>query len=805
MKNKFTRNVVMFMFCIMTIFMVCSFTGCKDPVIPESSTEDTKDEVIAELKPIGFKISLPNKQSRAYYSQDDASSYVVELSFDGSVISTQNGTPGQTLTFTVEREGTYTINVEAYNTENTLIAEGSASKSITFADGYVSVVVALRPKKIETTDPSNPSVTNKVDIGVDIQWVQPESKVLTLKTTGNSFFRRWNGNASLGNTVVLEFTSGMTLHEIFRTNDVYFYLDSYEKNGKEYEFCSYYIDSNGNEYYQHSMLTEDITLFPEFRVVPKVTFNLNGGTLSEDSSDKVYFTNWVDKYHPYQPTKDGLTFVGWTLTPDGEDFVTNIEEDITVYAKYIEVQSCTLTVTTNEHSYFDSYSEGNLGTSITLEFTSGMTLREIFEDNNIKFWLEDYYLNDRLYEHSGYQDVNQNEYSSGSMILGDLELTAVFIRTSLITWNLNGGNINGDTSDRFTYCDWLYDIPVKDGYVIEGWTLNPDGDDYLFSSDGEFLGDEDLEEEFEEKLENGEDFTLYASWKEAETCTLTLQAPENVCFTSISTGESLGSYLTLEFVQGTTLGDIFISNDVRFEVDSFFDADDNLYNFEGDYEYYDKINDYFIDYYENTVVINSLELTPNFSEPLPQVTFNLNGGNVDGDTSDVIANTDYFSINYNPVVQPTKEGYVLIGWTLTPDGDDIVDSAKSKMTVYAKWADVLQLFESGDIIGDFAADGMLLTYEGEGIYTAEFVYSEDMNAWGSEPGFIKFKLRPTAGDWSTSYGMLTPPILNGDEVQISLSSGADIVVAGFEVGVTYKFTVRCTEKGDVFVSVSTVE
>lgn len=803
MKNKFTRNVVMFMFCIMTIFMVCSFAGCKEPVIPESSTEDTKDEVIAELKPIGFKISLPNKQSRAYYSQDDASSYVVELSFDGSVISTQNGTPGQTLTFTVEKEGTYTINVEAYNTEKTLIAEGSASKSITFADGYVSVVVALRPKKIETTDPSNPSVTNKVDIGVDIQWVLPEERILTVECRGNSNFTRESNNVNLGKSLVLEFTSGMTLDDIFRENDVRYSLESYESNGKMYDFRRYYEDAEGRTYYQHSMLVDDITLYPIFSVVPKVTYNLNGGSSDGRADDIIQYTDWISKDSIWpQPTKDGLTFVGWTLTPDGEDFITDIEEDITVYAKYIEVQICTLTVTTNEHSYFWNYStDENLGTSIILEFTSGMTLEEIFENNNIHFWLEGYYLNDRLYEHYGYQDVNQNEYSSDSLILGDLELTAVFIRTSLITWNLNGGNINGDTSDRFTYCDWLYDIPVKDGYVIEGWTLNPDGDDYLFSSDGEFLGDEDLEEEFEEKLENGEDFTLYASWKEAETCTLTLTTPSY--FTSISTGESLGSSLSLEFVQGSTLGDIFIANDVRFEVDSFFDADDNLYEWNWRYHYYETEDEEILFDYD-TVVFESIELTPSFHK-LPQVTFNLNGGNVDGDTSDVIANTDYFSINYNPVVQPTKEGYVLIGWTLTPDGDDIVDSAKSKMTVYAKWADPLQPFESGDIIGDFAADGMLLTYEGEGIYTAEFVYSEDMNAWGSVLGVVAFKLRPTAKDWSTSYGMLTPPILNGDEGQISLSSSTNIVVGGFEVGLTYKFTVRCTETGDVFVSVSTVE
>ena len=500
---------------VVAMSLVFCFVGCKQSVSPESPIENPDNEVIAELKPIGFKISLPaSKNSRAYYSQDDASYYVVKLSFDGSVISTQNGTPGQTLTFTVEKEGTYTINVEAYNTEKTLIAEGGASKAITFADGYVSLVISLKPKE---KDPSNPSVTNKVDIGVDIQWVQPESKVLTVQSNGNSYFRRWNSDTSLGNTVVLEFTSGMTLREIFEVNDVSFRLDSYEKNGKKYEFCSYYIDSNGNEYYEHSMLTEDITLFPEFRVVPKVTFNLNGGIIDGDSSDKVYFTNWVGKYHPYQPTKDGLTFVGWTLTPDGEEFVTEIQEDITVFAKYIEPKSCKLTVTTNENSYFYNYSSGeNLGTSIILEFTSGMTLEGIFKTNDIEYWLNDYSLDGREYEHLGYQDVNQNEYSSDSIILGDLELTAKYIRIPNIIFNLNGGNINGDTADVIQSPNVSLPIPVKEGYVIEAWTLNPDSDDYLISPDGEPLNYDLMEWIYEYVFEKGEDLTLYAKWLKKE-------------------------------------------------------------------------------------------------------------------------------------------------------------------------------------------------------------------------------------------------------------------------------------------------
>ncbi len=633
MKTKFSRNVVMFLLCVMTIFMVCSFVGCKELAIPESDEKPGSNEIITELEtkenPIGFKIALPAK-SRAYYSQDDASKYVVELVMNGSVVETQNGTPGQTLTFTVKNEGTYTINVSAYNDENTLIADGSSSKSITFADGYVSVVVALHPKKIDNgTNP--PPIENKVNIGIDIQWVQPEDRILTLENTGNSNFTRYSSSVNLGKSLVLEFTSGMQLYDIFRENDVSFWPDSYEMSGKKYEFQVYCEDANGNEYYDDSMLTDDITLYPVFRVVPKVTLNLNGGTYNAETDDIVIFTYSIskDEIWPY-PTKDDLTFVGWTLTPDGDDFVYDIEDDITVYAKYIE----------------------------------------------------------------------------------------------------------------------------------------------------------------------------------AKTCTLTLQAPDYAYFTSISTGESLGSYLTLQFASGTTLGEIFYENDVNFYLESYFDIDGNLYIFDGSYEYrYEgEYSSWTESYYSGDVILDDIEISPRFYIQ-PLVTFNLNGGNIDGDTSDVVINTNYFNI-VDSSVQPVKEGYTLIGWTLTPDGDDVVDHASSNITVYAKWADMLKLFESGDITGDFSMDGLPLTYQGEGIYSVDFVYSADMNAWASEYGTIQFKLRPVAGDWVTSFGMnpsVVPPVINGAECPLSLEAGNNIIVTGFEEGITYRVTIRCTENGNVFARVSTVE
>ena len=445
---------------IVALSLVFSFVGCDqqaNPVLPSDPE--------IKLEPIGFKITLPsaNLERAGYYTQEDASKYVVELTKDGEEIEELEGKPGYTLTFTVTEEGTYTINVFAYNAEDTLIAEGSSSKEIKFGDGFVNVVITLTPmeKPQDPSDPIDPSPVDPIPpvepiyISVDIQWGQPEP--------------------------------------------------------------------------------------------------------------------------------------------------------------------CTLTVTTP------------------------------------------------------------------------------------------------------TY------------------------------------------------------------------------------FTSLSTGENLGSSLTLEFISGTELWKIFADNDVEIVPESFMDNENYLHQY--DWHYYDSENE--MDYWHEYVVSESLELSAVF-KMIPQVTFNLNGGNVNGDTSDVVVNTDYFSVNYNPVVTPTKEGFVLIGWTLTPDGDDIVEKASSNITVYAKWADPLKLFDFGDIIGDFAGDGLPLVYEGAGIYTAEFVYQADMNVWGSPLGTVAFKLRPTAGDWNVSYGMVSDPILDTKEGFISISDGDNIVVSGLVENFIYKVTVRCTEYGDVYVKIDTV-
>lgn len=186
-----------------------------------------------------------------------------------------------------------------------------------------------------------------------------------------------------------------------------------------------------------------------------------------------------------------------------------------------------------------------------------------------------------------------------------------------------------------------------------------------------------------------------------------------------------------------------------------------------------------------------------------EVTFNLNGGSVNGSTGDITIGTIGLSL-----FTPVKEGYIFKGWTETQDDDDYITSATSDMTVYAKWVSPLQLFEGGDVVGDFAPDGQTLVFDSDKqVYESSFTYSADMNSWGSPVGTVDFKIRPIAGDWNNALGTIGyQPELDGEEVECGVMEGMDVnlSVSGLVEGTTYKIEVRCTEEGKFFVKVSTV-
>ncbi len=255
MKKRFV-GIVTF---IVALSMIFNFVGCDQQANPVQPSDP---------KPIGFKITLPsaNPERAGYYTQDDASLYRVELEKDDEDYAMQEGGPGDTLIFTVEDEGSYDIYVTAYNEDGNVIAEGYASKEISFGDGLVEVTIKLIPYEKPEDDPQDPSdpidppVTDKVDLSIQIVWGQP----------------------------------GV------------------------------------------------------------ITFDLNGGNVNGDTSN----IEGDFSQEPPVPTKDGYILKGWTLSLDGDDFfayyneygelVTDnydlVEEmfysgqDFTLYAKWLEIK-----------------------------------------------------------------------------------------------------------------------------------------------------------------------------------------------------------------------------------------------------------------------------------------------------------------------------------------------------------------------------------------------------------------------------------------------------------------------------------
>ncbi len=198
------------------------------------------------------------------------------------------------------------------------------------------------------------------------RWLEEKECTLTLQAEGNVYFYdSWEGT-SLGSKLEYTFQSGDKLYDIFDTYRIYPMYTS--PDGRTYNF-SHYVDDSGNEYYTDNIiLTDDITLYPVVKLIPRVFYDLNGG-IYEDSEENFYRDeNYING--GLKITKEGCDFIGWTLTKDGKDFVENsyTEEDVTVYAKFVRY---TPESSTGIYSYtvpISEISEAWDGNSLTADF-----------------------------------------------------------------------------------------------------------------------------------------------------------------------------------------------------------------------------------------------------------------------------------------------------------------------------------------------------------------------------------------------------------------------------------------------------
>ncbi|MBQ3025455.1 MAG: InlB B-repeat-containing protein [Spirochaetaceae bacterium] len=122
-------------------------------------------------------------------------------------------------------------------------------------------------------------------------------------------------------------------------------------------------------YHDYRIIVEELPTY-------SVTFDLNDGTFNGSSSN---VTLDVSNLLAVKPEKEGYTFVGWTLTENGDDFISSVDSECTVYAKWQD----NLLLFANGDIIGDfsvTASETDAGTYV---YDETVTLNLIYEDNGV--------------------------------------------------------------------------------------------------------------------------------------------------------------------------------------------------------------------------------------------------------------------------------------------------------------------------------------------------------------------------------------------------------------------------------------
>lgn len=173
-----------------------------------------------------------------------------------------------------------------------------------------------------------------------------DTLILTLDAGKGYFFTKADPYIK---TYTFTFKKGDTLKKILNANNfqnwTVFYSDNdksflfgYEENGIFY-YPDWFCDEEGNWVDEYQTFTTSTVLGSIYRRFYNVTFDLNGGTYqgSTNSVKKLVPEVYYLKNFAFTPTIEGKAFWGWTLTPNGDDYVSRMpSEDITVYAKWEE-------------------------------------------------------------------------------------------------------------------------------------------------------------------------------------------------------------------------------------------------------------------------------------------------------------------------------------------------------------------------------------------------------------------------------------------------------------------------------------
>lgn len=578
------------------------------------------------------------------------------------------------------------------------------------------------PYPDDPDEPNNPVVPEKLTFTYD---------------AGKGYFHDYEKDELL-KTISVEFDPGATYEEIsnifvekymdhinftylFEEDDIEY---SYEENG------TYYIleevkDNKGNlimnfwiydssSVLQDQKIYEDITYYFEYVKLVKITYNSNGGYFNEEgnvTTDSEYIPSGYGELS-YHCERDGYVFMGWTVTKDGNDFVTVVpSEETELYAKWELPKECTLTINAGEYSQLFDRDGNSLGKEVNLTFTSGKTIEEVLEENNIngyyivsKFEIEDAYYN------YTFVDLKDYEYSNDDILKDSITLYPQPSRLGEYRGILKYYDYVNDygyydekvePEYEVTYDEYIFEeclnTPHADGYIFAGWTYTPNGNDYV---------------NLDDYIPAGVTTTVYAKWiPESEVKPLYEYSSDNSQITFTFVPSYFGYDWDSDEFHEVQLMSEAVGWDPSEKRLMEKDSDGNYtvtvpYNAAA-YKLYEKWSGFKFYVFEDEAYLGPTQCKissydvinmgdPNFKLQLAtsNLTIDLNGGNIDGDTSSLEYEVDeYIGTSMNGFIEgfkdlslPVKDDYVFAGWTLTENGDDYVDYVPGGVnTIYAKW------------------------------------------------------------------------------------------------------------------------
>ena len=248
-----------------------------------------------------------------------------------------------------------------------------------------------------------------------------------------------------------------------------------------------------NPFEQKTILSNGLTTVKIYytRNVYTVTFNANGGILSENNFQKVKYGG--KSTEPTEPTKEGYSFAYWYTSKDNgitEDisynFLTPVTSDVTLHAKWTAGSDIVYKV---EHYQQNIEDEGY---SLVEGDTENKTGTIGTETEAVA----------KLYE-----GFSVNPFEQKTILSNGLTTVKIYYTRNVytVTFNANGGILSENSSQKVKYGGKSTEPtePIKEGYEFDTWYTSFDAGVTL-----------DTKFDFSVPITN--DVTLYAKWKLAE-------------------------------------------------------------------------------------------------------------------------------------------------------------------------------------------------------------------------------------------------------------------------------------------------